>query len=888
MGDAQHRLLVRRARHAAAGPRPREAGLTAEPGRPRAIPLDGCVVPILLIAIARELFLHDPMRVLAWRLLHGELAAPAWLSFLLPAPSGAVDRDPIASLLGSLALLLAVVYAALASRLSVRARAGLLGAAATLVVVVPTVGLVAMGLSTGRPYGQDGGVVQLPLAIDRLLAGETPYGADYSDSMLGKQARVSAFWRDYGGNPILRHHAYLPGTHLLTAPAYVLSRGVLGAFDARFVTLLAYLATAFLAYRFVRGGGVGLTAAAVVLVNPLVWWHQVFGANDLLVAGIVLAAVWAADRDRRVLAGALLGLACATKQLAWPYAPFLAAQLMGARSFADLLRADAWRRAARPLAAAAVVFAAIIVPVLLLDPAAMYGDIVAYNVGLAGGDAYPLGGTPGFGAANFAIYFGAVSSLKDHVSFLPFYALLVPLGLLLLRRQMREGDAAAVLVAGSVALVASLYFSRVVHPNYLVFAAVLLPIGCLARRRDAALAAVPLSLLALAVEYAQNELLRTTWEQAVAYGAAGIFGAFGPRSALSPDPLGLAVSASIAGVAVLVLCGFSLVEHRRVRLALVAAALVVGIALPTAVVVAVGSATADAGAPRRGQDVWLGEALEADEADEPAPLVGDAPVRAKEAWSTSFRLDPPAPLVAIPTPGGQLTARALGLAGLADPRWLTLAVSLALAVLLARRTHDPAVALAAAIGAPPAAVGIAFASPALLALGGVLGALVLARAVRPFAGGVALGAATVAVPFACFAAPLGLSRSRGRALYWLGGLAAGLAATLVAALSGDVLSLVVGSVPGVAGTGLGLGPLVAYQGAESSAIAAGLSWVLPAAVLVAAAIRWRRPPSAHALGTALLAGLWSLLDASPHALMVPLALFAIGAVQREADLSAGA
>ena len=129
-----------------------------------------------------------------------------------------------------------------------------------------------------------------------------------------------------------------------------------------------------------------------------------------MVAGIVLAAVWAADRDRPVLAGALLGLACATKQLAWPYAPFLVAQLMGARSLrATSCAREPWMRAARPLLAAAAVFAAIVLPVLLLDPAAMYGDIVAYNVGLAGGDAYPLGGTPGFGAANFAIYFGAVA-----------------------------------------------------------------------------------------------------------------------------------------------------------------------------------------------------------------------------------------------------------------------------------------------------------------------------------------------------------------------------------------------------------------------------------------------------------------------------------------------
>ncbi|MET0552043.1 MAG: glycosyltransferase 87 family protein [Vicinamibacteria bacterium] len=841
------------------------------------------MIPALLIAIARELFLHDPMRVLAWRLLHGEVTAPAWLSFLLPAPSGAIDRDPIASLLASLALLLAVAYAAGASRLSVRARAALLGVGATVIVLIPTVALVAMGLSTGRPYGQDGGIVQLPLAMDRLLAGETPYGADYSDSMLGKQARVSAFWRDYGGNPILRHHAYLPGTHLLMAPAYVFSRAVFGAFDARFVTLLVYLAIAFLAYRFVRGGAVGLTAAAVVLVNPLVWWHQVFGANDLLVAGIVLAAVWAADRERPVLAGVLLGLACATKQLAWPYAPFLIVQLMGARSFGDLLRADPWRRAWRPLAAAAAVFAAIVLPVLLLDPAAMYGDIVAYNVGLAGGDAYPLGGTPGFGAANFAIYFGAVASLSDHVSFLPFYALLVPLGLLLLRRQMRDGVAATVLVTGSVALVASLYFSRVVHPNYLVFAAVLLPIGCLALRRDAALAVVPLSLLALAVEYAQHELLRTTWEQAVAYGPTGLLGAFGPRSgALTPDPLGLAVSASIAGVAVVVLAVFALVEHRRVRLALVAVALVFGIVLPTALVVSVGSATADAGAPRRGQDAWLGEVVEA-----------DAHARAKEAWSTSFRLDPPSPLVGPSTVRGELAEGLLQRLGLVDPRWLSLAAMLALAVMLVRRSHAPELTLTVALGAPAAAIGIAFASPGLLALGSVLASLTLARRGRPFAAGLAAGSSWAFTLFTVFAAPLSLAAGADRPrraafMRGLAGIAVGFVTAFVVAVRGErVLDLLWDILPGTEGTGVGLGPLSAYRGWEASTPVCVASWLLPPAVVIAAAVRWRSQPSAHAVAVALLAGLWVTIGSSPHALAVPLALLVLSAVQRPRELVPG-
>ena len=73
---------------------------------------------------------------------------------------------------------------------------------------------------------------------------------------------------------------------------------------------------------------------------------------------------------------------------------------------------------------------------------------------------------------------------------------------------MREGGPETALVTGSVALVAAVYFSRVVHPNYLIPAAVLLPVGVLARRLRADLALVPLLLFALAVEIAERQVFR--------------------------------------------------------------------------------------------------------------------------------------------------------------------------------------------------------------------------------------------------------------------------------------------------------------------------------------------------------------------------------------------
>ena len=99
---------------------------------------------------------------------------------------------------------------------------------------------------------------------------------------------------------------------------------------------------------------------------------------------MILGVVLLLRSDRRIAAGALLGLACATKQLAWPFAPSLILAASGARALGDLRGLAPWRRMAGPAAAAAAVFVVVVAPVAALDFNAFWSDIVAYNVGLPG------------------------------------------------------------------------------------------------------------------------------------------------------------------------------------------------------------------------------------------------------------------------------------------------------------------------------------------------------------------------------------------------------------------------------------------------------------------------------------------------------------------------
>ena len=333
------------------------------------------------------------------------------------------------------------------------------------------------------------------------------------------------------------------------------------------------------------------------------------------------------------------------------------------------------------------------------DFSAFWADIVVYNVGLPGGDNYPLGGTPGFGFANLLIYCGAVGSLRDHVSFAPYYLLLVPIGLLLAREQLRERTAATALLAGGTALLLSLYFSRVVHPNYLILAATLLPVAVLMGARvPADVVVVPLLLLAVAVEVTQGAVFEAVWNDAVAARLPGhldgIWRALAPRAGpeLTPDPLGLLLSAIAAGLGILLLAAGVLRASARVRLAVIGVATIAAVIVPTLVAIRV----AEASGVYRAQDRWA-VSLRPD----------TAPGAAKEAWSTSFRKDPPAKL-----------ERGVGWPLLREPRRVTLAmipILAALVLALAAPAHRP-IALGLALLAPPIAVGTVFGSGAIVVL----------------------------------------------------------------------------------------------------------------------------------------------------------------------------
>jgi len=275
--------------------------------------------------------------------------------------------------------------------------------------------------------------------------------------------------------------------------------------------------------------------------------------------------------------------------------------------------------------------------------------------------------------------------------------------------------------------------------------------------------------------------------------------------------------------------------RRRARSVVFVLALVVLAVVPTWIVMTVGRLS---GTPRV-QDGWAATVWPESDGARPA---------LREAWSVSFRKDPPgAASVATPAPGARALSRVLGTIGVRDPRLLALVALFLVAVLIARAgPRETALdRVAASVALPPAIVGVVFGSGNLVMLALVLGAaFVVARFAHVTPESAIARAAVVIVAIV-------------------------VAARLVAGAS---------TLPPL-GPGLGLSNLRLYMGAlpDSSGLA------LPALVVVSAIVALvlvRRAsldgPQLLGVGAAvLMIALWLAPSAAPDDVVVPIALLAI-------------
>ncbi len=424
-----------------------------EDGRAPAIPLD---VVILFLLV---LFNLPTEHHLEFGQDFADLAKAG--AFFARLFDGSLVRNPVSALQVSAAVLLLALYAlagagVLFSRSRERARGVLLSLLVLLLVVLPAVAEIDLRFAAGpRDHAHDGGVIQTEEALRFFLDGTNPYEADYrSTPMAGLP------WGP--NNPAIIHHPYLPLSFLIHLPGYAIGRALFGAYDTRILYLLLFAVPFFLIPRWTGRGENRLALAALWGLNPFLVPHLIEGRNDVVVVVMLVVAAHLLLARRLLASAVVLGLACSTKQFAVLLLPFYCVHVGAVAGWGETLRRGA--KKTLPVLGPIVIF---VVPFFLWNPAAFLDDTWAFNVGLSE-VSYPLGGTPGYGFANWINAFGLVPSRFHYFPFGIIQAVvLLPLLGVLLRRQRAHPTIAALLAHFSLFLLLFLYFSRLFHHNYL-------------------------------------------------------------------------------------------------------------------------------------------------------------------------------------------------------------------------------------------------------------------------------------------------------------------------------------------------------------------------------------------------------------------------------------
>ncbi len=168
------------------------------------------------------------------------------------------------------------------------------------------------------------------------------------------------------------YNPYLPVMAIFGLPRALFGPGLLT--DPRVWFCVGFVAL-FAAALAVAGARDVVRWTALVTATPVIAFSLTVGGTDVPVLALIclgLALLW--QHPRPLLAGAVLGIAAATKATAWP-ALVVAATMVLVR--------DGRRTAARFSATAVVVAGAIIVPVALLGTRALVDNTILFPLGLA-------------------------------------------------------------------------------------------------------------------------------------------------------------------------------------------------------------------------------------------------------------------------------------------------------------------------------------------------------------------------------------------------------------------------------------------------------------------------------------------------------------------------
>ena len=335
----------------------------------------------------------------------------------------------------------------------IRFRVAVLAAFIAVAVFGITYNLMSLRQATSvEGFINDSGL-QTEIAGRFLLLGKNPYTESYEQTDL-----VRAKYIDEAGNtvnPALYHNAYPPFLLLLSAGGYRVFSQLTHWFDIRVLFILFYAGLLLLGYIKFGISQRLLLFLVLVGINPLFISMMMQGSNDIVVLTLLLWSLLFLERKQFVLAGLMLGLSVATKQVAWIALPFY------------LLYA--WQRAGKQqffrfLISAVGVAMVIFTPFILWNSAALWENLILYVNGSLP-NSYPI---HNFGLGMFLVRIGVIPTIY---SYYPFWIWQAGIGGLVLALWYSERknriDSGDVLLGLSVLLAVTWIFNRFMNFSYL-------------------------------------------------------------------------------------------------------------------------------------------------------------------------------------------------------------------------------------------------------------------------------------------------------------------------------------------------------------------------------------------------------------------------------------
>jgi hypothetical protein len=314
-------------------------------------------------------------------------------------------------------------------------------------------------LEQGPATNAHDGLLQTEIAMEFLLDGKNPYRENYFGTVMEE-------WR--GGEPPwtptlgpLYHNAYLPGLFVLPLPLYVLSQSLLGWYDQRLFYLATFAAFLLFLVPSVPKQRHKLAALLATGLNFLFPYFVAEGRNDIVILLFLMITTFLLAKGHTRLASAVLGLAVASKHLAWFFVPFYYIFLMPdgvSRSSVRSVIGQTW-----PL----VITSALLVgPFLLWDAPAFIDDTLLYLTGSTE-HSWPI---RGIGFSQLLVAAGLLDVNNTSFPFLVLEALAgIPLFWLLLQYQRHENSLRVLWLNFALFSMVVVYFSRFLHDSYVVF-----------------------------------------------------------------------------------------------------------------------------------------------------------------------------------------------------------------------------------------------------------------------------------------------------------------------------------------------------------------------------------------------------------------------------------